>query len=103
MDMAMPYLIQFVREYAGKVDKLILQDEESRQSAEAVAKEAKEAQHQQNMYATLMPPALPAPGDFAPGGGYAQGFDPATAYANTGYIPQQQQGGYPQNGGYAGY
>ena len=105
LDFAMPYLIQFVREYSGKVDKLMERDEESKQSAEATAKEAKEAQAHQNMYATLMPPALPAPSDYAPGGGgYAAGFDPAMAYgAAMGGYAHQAPGGFPAPGYGAGY
>lgn len=87
LDFAMPYLIQFVREFTGKMEKVNQHLQESKQAAESDAKEAKEAQAQQNMYAQLMPLALPAPGDYgAPTGGYA---DPGMG---GGYGMQQQQG-----------
>lgn len=99
LDFAMPYLIQFLRDFTGKMDKVTAHLEESRQAADADAKEAKEAQAQQNMYAQLMPLALPAPGDYgAVTGGYDQGMG--------GYgMPQMGMPGYQTGygGGMPGY
>ncbi|TQD99767.1 hypothetical protein C1H46_014619 [Malus baccata] len=67
IDFALPYLLQFIREYTGKVDELIKDKIEAQNEVKAKEKEEKELVAQQNMYAQLLP-ALPAP----PGmGGYA--------------------------------
>jgi len=81
MDCAMPFMIQFMREYSHKVN--VLENDKKTREAEKTSQEAevKQAEHQQNMYAQLLPPALAA-----------------TAYnsSNPGY---EQQGGYmPQPG-----
>lgn len=62
IDFAMPYLIQFMRDYTGKVDALV-EDKKDRNNKEvAKEKEAVDQQMNQNMYAQLLPAALPAPG-----------------------------------------
>ena len=62
IDFAMPYLIQFMRDYAGKVDALV-EDKKDRNNKEvAKEKEAVDQQMNQNMYVQLLPAALPAPG-----------------------------------------
>ncbi|KAL4388443.1 hypothetical protein GQ457_09G030600 [Hibiscus cannabinus] len=65
IDFAFPYLLQFIREYTGKVDDLI------KDKIEAQKEEEKEVIAQQNMYAQLLPLALPAPPMPGMGGGFA--------------------------------
>ena len=60
-EMVMPYMIQFMREYSGKVDTLIAERDEAKRDAADNAKAATEASNQSNMYAQMLPPALPAP------------------------------------------
>ena len=60
-DFAMPYLIQVVREYTGKVDGLLIEKKEDRQAKEEEAKKVQAVEATRNAYATLMPLALPAP------------------------------------------
>jgi clathrin heavy chain len=99
LEFAFPYCIQVVREYTGKVDKMRADAHEDKAAADVQAKEAKDAQAAHNMYATLLPPALPAPGDWA-------AANPA-AYAHYDPYAQQQTqayaaGGYPAGGYPAG-
>eukprot|EP00211_Chloroparvula_japonica_P000498 CAMPEP_0119134882 /NCGR_PEP_ID=MMETSP1310-20130426/18147_1 /TAXON_ID=464262 /ORGANISM="Genus nov. species nov., Strain RCC2339" /LENGTH=1640 /DNA_ID=CAMNT_0007125725 /DNA_START=25 /DNA_END=4944 /DNA_ORIENTATION=+ len=61
MEMVMPFIIQFMREYSGKVDALIAERDEAKKEAEDNAKAAEEANSQSAMYAQMLPPALPAP------------------------------------------
>uniref|UniRef100_J3NAM3 Clathrin heavy chain n=2 Tax=Oryza brachyantha TaxID=4533 RepID=J3NAM3_ORYBR len=70
VDFAFPYLLQFIREYTNKVDELVKDRIESQNEVKAKEKEEKELvaqQHDkryslaQNMYAQLLPLALPAP------------------------------------------
>lgn len=99
LDFVMPYMIQFLREYTSKVDKLVSESEEAKLAKEIEVKETKMAELQGNMYQQLMPLALPAapyqgdpsmtgqqPGGY-PGGGY------------PGAYPPQMNGGM----GYGGY
>jgi clathrin heavy chain len=61
MDFVFPYLIQFLREYTGKVDTLYMERKE-RQTAAVDEESAKKQQEaQSNAYLQLMPLALPAP------------------------------------------
>lgn len=61
MDFVFPYLIQFLREYTGKVDTLYTERKE-RQTAAVDEESAKKQQEaQSNAYLQLMPLALPAP------------------------------------------
>ncbi|KAF4350817.1 hypothetical protein G4B88_002146 [Cannabis sativa] len=75
LDFAFPYLLQFIREYTGKVDELVKDKIEALNENKAKEKEEKDVIAQQNMYAQLLPLALPAPpmpGMGGPGmGGYA--------------------------------
>ncbi|KAM7270794.1 hypothetical protein ACFE04_030008 [Oxalis oulophora] len=76
LDFAFPYLLQFIREYTGKVDELIKDKIEAQKETKAKENEEKEVMAQQNMYAQLLPLALPAPpmpgmGGPGMGGGYA--------------------------------
>ncbi|XP_066338917.1 clathrin heavy chain 1-like isoform X1 [Miscanthus floridulus] len=61
LDFAFPYLLQFIREYTSKVDDLVKDKIESQKGERAKEKEEKDLVAQQNMYAQLLPLALPAP------------------------------------------
>ncbi|GJN07209.1 hypothetical protein PR202_ga25020 [Eleusine coracana subsp. coracana] len=61
VDFAFPYLLQFIREYSSKVDDLVKDKIESQKEEKAKEKEEKDLVAQQNMYAQLLPLALPAP------------------------------------------
>ncbi|PWZ34040.1 Clathrin heavy chain 1 [Zea mays] len=61
VDFAFPYLLQFIREYTSKVDDLVKDKIESQKEERAKEKEEKDLAAQQNMYAQLLPLALPAP------------------------------------------
>ncbi|RVX03194.1 Clathrin heavy chain 1 [Vitis vinifera] len=77
VDFALPYLLQFIREYAGKVDELVKDKLEALNEVKAKEKEEKDVIAQQNMYAQLLPLALPAPPMPGMGGaGMAGGFVP---------------------------
>jgi clathrin heavy chain len=92
MDMVMPYLIQFLRDYSGKVDTLMHERKEA-QEANREREESKKAQEQAaSAYMQLNPYlALPAPVSAqsdgpAGGGGYpASAFNGGSAYG----MPQQ--------------
>merc|ERR1712216_868317 len=87
MNGMMEYVMPFVREYSNKVDNLV-QEKKDRANAETTAEEEAKAQAAQaNMYASLLPPALPA----APG----QGIPPDQMAAYQAAQQQQQMyGGY---------
>jgi len=106
MDFAMPYLIQFTREYAGKVDNLVTDKKERNEEKVNTAKEQKEAEMNSNMYATLMPAALPAPGQVYADGTMAGGASPGMGGGGNmggGDPSMMQQGGYGmQQPGYGG-
>ncbi|CAH8337295.1 unnamed protein product [Eruca vesicaria subsp. sativa] len=61
LDFAFPYLLQFIREYSGKVDELIKDKLEAQKEVKAKEQENQDVMSQQNMYARLLPLALPAP------------------------------------------
>ncbi|GFP97663.1 clathrin heavy chain 1 [Phtheirospermum japonicum] len=71
IDFAFPYLLQFIREYTGKVDELIKDKIEAVKEVKAKESEEKDVIMQQNMYAQLLPLALPAPPMPGMGGGFA--------------------------------
>lgn len=73
MDFAMPYVIQIVKEYTGKIDMLVSERKESQQAQEAQQKAVQEQEAARNAYATLMPLALPAP-DYGGSAGMAPGM-----------------------------
>ena len=92
----MPYMIQVVREYSTKVDELIQDkiDKQTENKQEELNKEKE--QMQQNLYAQLMPAALPAPPPMGAGGdqfggsmGGADQFGGGMGDQN-GYAPQPQ-------------
>ncbi|KAK4579547.1 hypothetical protein RGQ29_029281 [Quercus rubra] len=72
IDFAFPYLLQFIREYTGKVDELVKDKIEALKEVKIKEKEEKDVIQQQNMYAQLLPLALPAPP--MPGMGGAPGM-----------------------------
>ncbi|XP_073045937.1 clathrin heavy chain 1-like isoform X1 [Primulina eburnea] len=69
-DFAFPFLLQFIREYTGKVDELIKDKIEALKEVKAKENEEKDVILQQNLYAQLLPLALPAPPMPGMGGGY---------------------------------
>ncbi|KAL2541769.1 Clathrin heavy chain 1 [Abeliophyllum distichum] len=69
IDFAFPYLLQFMREYTGKVDELIKDKIDAANEVKAKENEEKGVIKQQNMYAQLLPLALPAPPMPGMGGG----------------------------------
>ena len=78
MEYSMPYMIQFMREYSGKVDALIADKKDRNQEQVEAEKEAVKEQMNQNLYAQLLPAALPAPpapgmDGMSPGNGGAYG------------------------------
>ncbi|RXI08790.1 hypothetical protein DVH24_022934 [Malus domestica] len=76
IDFAFPYLLQFIREYTGKVDELVKDKIEAQKEVKAKEQEDKEVIAQQNMYAQLLPLALPAPPMPGMGGGMGGGYAP---------------------------
>ncbi|KAF2583143.1 hypothetical protein F2Q68_00002749 [Brassica cretica] len=96
LDFAFPYLLQFIREYSGKVDELIKDKLEAQKEVKAKEQEDKDVMSQQNMYAQLLPLALPAPPmpGMGPGGGY--GPPPPMG----GGMPPMPPYGMPPMGGY---
>ncbi|PKA50598.1 Clathrin heavy chain 1 [Apostasia shenzhenica] len=99
IDFAFPYLLQFIREYTGKVDELIKDKIESQNEVKAKEKEEKEMVAQQNMYAQLLPLALPAPP--VPGmGGVGGGFAPPPPMGGMGMPPMPPFGMPPPMGTY---
>ncbi|PQQ11752.1 Clathrin heavy chain 1 [Prunus yedoensis var. nudiflora] len=91
IDFALPYLLQFIREYTGKVDELVKDKIEAQNEVKAKEKEEKELVAQQNMYAQLLP-ALPAPPGM--GGGYAPPMPPMGGMG----MPPMPPFGMPQMG-----
>ncbi|EFJ13237.1 hypothetical protein SELMODRAFT_157554 [Selaginella moellendorffii] len=75
IDFSFPYLLQFIREYTSKVDDLIKDKLAADQEVKSKEKEEKDLVAQQNMYAQLLPLALPAPPMPGMGGG-PPGFNP---------------------------
>ncbi|OIW04377.1 hypothetical protein TanjilG_32569 [Lupinus angustifolius] len=92
IDFAFPYLLQFIREYTGKVDDLIKDKIEAQKEEKAKEKEEKDVIAQQNMYAQLLPLALPAPPMPGMGGGYTPSPPPMPGMGG-GYTPSPHMGG----------
>ncbi|KAK6135795.1 hypothetical protein DH2020_030490 [Rehmannia glutinosa] len=107
IDFAFPYLLQFIREYTGKVDELIKDKIEAMKEEKAKENEEKDVIKQQNMYAQLLPLALPAPpmpgmGGSGMGGGYA-GAPPPPPMGGMGMgmgMPPMPPFGMPPMGSY---
>ncbi|KAK9014570.1 hypothetical protein V6N11_005724 [Hibiscus sabdariffa] len=102
IDFAFPYLLQFIREYTGKVDELIKDKIEAQKEVKAKEQEEKEVIAQQNMYAQLLPLALPAPpmpgmGGPMMGGGFAP---PPPPMGGMGMPPMPPYGMPPMGSSY---
>ncbi|XP_073124837.1 clathrin heavy chain 1 isoform X2 [Henckelia pumila] len=99
IDFAFPYLLQFIREYTGKVDELIKDKIEAVKEVKAKAEEEKDVIMQQNLYAQLLPLALPAPP--MPGmGGQGMGGYPAPPPMGGMGMPPMPPFGMPPMGPY---
>ncbi|KAL3681952.1 hypothetical protein R1sor_024908 [Riccia sorocarpa] len=90
IDFAFPYILMFLREYTSKVDDLIKDKEAAQLEVKEKEKEEKDVIQQSNMYAQLLPLALPAP----PMPGMGGGFDPGMAAGYSG-MPQMPAYGMP--------
>ncbi|XP_077251138.1 clathrin heavy chain 2-like [Tasmannia lanceolata] len=102
VDFTFPYLLQIIREYTSKVDEVVKHRLEALQEVKSKEQEEKDLVAQQNMYAQLLPLALPAPpvagmgGGFQPpppmgmGMGMGMGMPPMAAYG----MPPMGMGGY---------
>ncbi|KZV23799.1 clathrin heavy chain 1-like [Dorcoceras hygrometricum] len=99
IDFAFPYLLQFIREYTGKVDELIKDKIEAMKEVKAKAEEEKDVIMQQNMYAQLLPLALPAPPMPGMGGGYPPPPMPGMGGPGMG-MPPMPPFGMPPMGSY---
>uniref|UniRef100_A9U2Z4 Clathrin heavy chain n=1 Tax=Physcomitrium patens TaxID=3218 RepID=A9U2Z4_PHYPA len=98
MDFCVPYLLPiFIREYTTKVDDLVKDKIEATEEKRSKESEEKEVVAQQNMYAQLLPLALPPPP--VPG---VNGFAPGMGMPTMSGMPPMG-GGYgmpPLSGGY---
>uniref|UniRef100_A0A803KRG1 Clathrin heavy chain n=1 Tax=Chenopodium quinoa TaxID=63459 RepID=A0A803KRG1_CHEQI len=100
IDFAFPYLLQFIREYTGKVDELIKAKLEAQKEVKAKEEEEKDMVAQQNMYAQLLPLALPAPPMPGMGGGaMGGGYGPPPPMGTMG-MPPMPAFGMPPMGSY---
>ncbi|CAL0315619.1 unnamed protein product [Lupinus luteus] len=99
IDFAFPFLLQFIREYSGKVDDLIKDKIEAQKEEKAKEKEEKDVIAQQNMYAQLLPLALPAPPMPGMGGGYTPS-PPPPHMGGMGMPPMPPFGMPPMGGPY---
>ncbi|KAG6533335.1 hypothetical protein ZIOFF_007202 [Zingiber officinale] len=100
IDFAFPYLLQFIREYTSKVDELIKHKIEAQNEEKTKEKEEKDLVAQQNMYAQLLPLALPAPpGMGGPAMGGAYGPPPVPPMGAMG-MPPMPPFGMPAMGSY---
>eukprot|EP00252_Welwitschia_mirabilis_P023463 TRINITY_DN662_c0_g1_i4.p1 TRINITY_DN662_c0_g1~~TRINITY_DN662_c0_g1_i4.p1 ORF type:complete len:1707 (+),score=385.71 TRINITY_DN662_c0_g1_i4:318-5438(+) len=101
VDFAFPYLLQFIREYTTKVDELVKDKLEAIQEEKSKEKEEKELVAQQNMYAPLLPLALPAPPVGGMGGGISGGM-PSMGMPSMGPMgmPPMPSYGMPPMGNY---
>ncbi|KZV21086.1 clathrin heavy chain 1-like [Dorcoceras hygrometricum] len=96
IDFAFPYLLQFIREYTGKVDELIKDKIEAMKEVKAKEEEEKDVIMQQNLYAQLLPLALPAPPMPGMGGGYGTAPPPMGGMG----MPPMPPFGMPPMGSY---
>ena len=103
IDFAFPYLLQFIREYTGKVDELVKDRIEAQNEMKSKEKEEKEVIAQQNMYAQLLPLALPAPPMPGMGGGMGGmggGYGPPPPMGGMGMPPMPPYGMPPMGSSY---
>ncbi|KIY97205.1 hypothetical protein MNEG_10758 [Monoraphidium neglectum] len=92
-DFAMPYMVQVIKEYTGKVDLLMSERKEAKEAEKGAVEAIKQQQAAANSYAMLMPLALPAPGQ---GGGPELGYAP---HPGIGGVPPP---GYGPAAGFTG-
>ncbi|KAF9597986.1 hypothetical protein IFM89_023471 [Coptis chinensis] len=101
VDFAFPYLLQFIREYTSKVDEFVKDKFVSLSEVKAKETEEKDMVAQQalfpalgnNMYAQLLPLALPAPPMPGMGGsGMGGGFAPHPPMAGMAMLPMPPSG-----------
>ncbi|THU69571.1 hypothetical protein C4D60_Mb08t15820 [Musa balbisiana] len=100
IDFAFPYLLQFIREYTSKVDELVKYKIEAQNEVKSKEKEEKDLVAQQNMYAQLLPLALPAPSMPGMGGLNAGGPYAAPAPMAGMGMPPMPPFGMPPMGSY---
>ena len=100
IDFAMPFMIQVLRDYTGKVDSLVEDKKDRNDERVAAEKEAVEQQMNQNLYAQLLPAALPAPGMDSTGGTFVPGTIPPRGMAGYGSDSISPGGYMPQQPGY---
>mmetsp|Transcript_81352 Transcript_81352/g.197186 ORF Transcript_81352/g.197186 Transcript_81352/m.197186 type:complete len:730 (+) Transcript_81352:1-2190(+) len=89
MEYAMPYMIQVMKDYTNKVDVLVEDKKDRNKEKAEQEKEKVEQQMNQNMYAQLLPAALPAPGMETTGGMNNPGM-----YSQMGGVQPGMYGGY---------
>ena len=89
MEYAMPYMIQVMKDYTNKVDVLVEDKKDRNKEKAEQEKEKVEQQMNQNMYAQLLPAALPAPGMETTGGMNNPGM-----YGQMGGVQPGMYGGY---------
>lgn len=89
-DLAMPYMIQVMREYHNKVDSLMTQRRDAEEQARQDEQAAREQEAARNAYQQLLPLALPAPpvGVPQPGMEMGQGVAYGPMYSAPGAPPQ---------------
>ncbi|ONK62483.1 uncharacterized protein A4U43_C07F4400 [Asparagus officinalis] len=102
LDFTFPYLLQLIREYTSKVDELMKDKLEAVNENKAKEKEEKDMVAQQNMYAQLLPLALPAPPMPGMGGGMGGPFSgpPAPPPMGGMGMPPMPPFGMPPMGSY---
>ncbi|OIW02584.1 hypothetical protein TanjilG_24035 [Lupinus angustifolius] len=98
-DLLVYFIDQFIREYTGKVDELIKDKIEAQKQEKSKEKEEKDVIAQQNMYAQLLPLALPAPSMPGTGGGYTPS-PPPPHMGGMGMPPMPPFGMPPMGGPY---
>ena len=88
-DLAMPYMIQVMREYHSKVDLLMTQRRDAEEQARQDEQAAREQEATRNAYQQLLPLALPAP-PVAPQPGLDMGHGvPYGGMYPAGGVPEQ--------------
>eukprot|EP00210_Caulerpa_lentillifera_P001245 g1201.t1 len=93
--LAMPFMIQTMREQSSKIDMLITERDEAKEASKAAAASQTEQEAARNAYQTLMPLALPPapmPQQPPPGMPMPGQFDPNAAAAAAGMMPSQVYG-----------
>ncbi|RZC90703.1 hypothetical protein C5167_028536 [Papaver somniferum] len=88
------FIEQFIREYTGKVDELVKDRIAAQSEVKVKEQEEKDMVAQQNMYAQLLPLALPAPPmpGMGGGGGMGGGYGPPPPMGGMGMPPMPAYG-----------